>query len=451
MRNIVFILSLFGVYAEAEVSVLFHPYDATFEAIAQRLGNAKKTIDIAMYNMDSDEENPIIGKLKSPEVQALIRSKGLKVRLIFEGSPGSSKQAEKLRTFKQLGMEVRFLTSGRKMHHKFAVIDIETDKPVLISGSANWSLFSRKNYNENILFFDDEDEISKAFQRQFEFLWALSKKGSEDQFDILKVPMQGSELQPPSSGPKAFFNTENFKVKNGRLVEDSSKKGFYLTRKVVEQIDQAQRTIRIATTRIKLRPIYEALLRAAARGVKTDIVVTMNEYESWAFRHKRKVPVCEDVFDKDCSSGDNFTVFLQREDFPGHENISLRVKFFDIDQRNHLSKQMHSKYIVVDDQYLLTGSFNWSYSAEYGHIENLVFIDGRKHPEVIEEFITDFNYVFGMNRESYDKVISYFEEALKKRKKIECSFEPLSLSFEEIDYLMGTDRRMGKSFHKACF
>ena len=34
----------------------------------------------------------------------------------------------------------------------------------------------------------------------------------------------------------------------------------------------------------------------------------------------------------------------------------------------------HNKTMVIDDQYVLTGSYNWTYSAEYKNAENLILI-----------------------------------------------------------------------------
>jgi phosphatidylserine/phosphatidylglycerophosphate/cardiolipin synthase-like enzyme len=35
---------------------------------------------------------------------------------------------------------------------------------------------------------------------------------------------------------------------------------------------------------------------------------------------------------------------------------------------------MHNKYAIIDDIYIATGSFNWSYAAVHRNFENLMLI-----------------------------------------------------------------------------
>ncbi len=53
------------------------------------------------------------------------------------------------------------LVNPLKVHHKFAVIDSALSTHRVITGSANWSLSSYHNYNENIVFFDQEPEVAR--------------------------------------------------------------------------------------------------------------------------------------------------------------------------------------------------------------------------------------------------------------------------------------------------
>lgn len=435
MRGLLFLLAfLVSFELSARVSVKFHPYENSFEKIAEYLGRANQSIDIAMYNMDSSEQNLVIAKIGSQELQNKIRSGRLKVRLLFEGYPGSESHNEKLETFAALGMEIRHLGS-KSMHHKFAVIDAKTSHPLLISGSANWSLFSLKNYNENILFFEDEKEIAQAFAHEFESLWSLS--------DQVMVAQN-------FGGLTAFFNRGNFVVEDGSLKDHPEISYFSLTKELVSQIDQAKESIDVASTRILLRPVYEALIRAAQRGVKIKILVTMGEYEFKKWREEKTLPDCPEIYEKNCSIGNNYSMFLARKDFLGHENVDVRVKYFSLRRQDYLSKQMHSKYAIFDGKVLMTGSFNWSYSAEYGHIENLILIKGERHKKLIESFLKDFNFLYGQNREDYVSKLTFFEEALKSKKKIYCDFDPISLEVNEIDRFFEISEKMGRSYKEIC-
>ena len=48
---------------------------------------------------------------------------------------------------------------------------------------------------------------------------------------------------------------------------------------------------------------------------------------------------------------------------------------------------MHNKFMLVDGQFLLTGSFNWTFQAGANNQENLLVVD---HPFYIERYTTEF-------------------------------------------------------------
>jgi len=48
---------------------------------------------------------------------------------------------------------------------------------------------------------------------------------------------------------------------------------------------------------------------------------------------------------------------------------------------------MHDKFMVVDDKFVMTGSFNWTYSAGSHNQENLAIMD---HPYYIEKYTKEF-------------------------------------------------------------
>lgn len=443
--SLLIIVLLFQVQVHAEIRALFHPYDETFVEINRWISEAQGTIDIAMYNMDAKTDNDVIRHLASPEIQNRLARKNLQIRLIFNGNP--KKSAEKLKAFEELGMDVRYMDQAKTLHHKFALIDAGTAAARLVTGSANWSMFSRLNYSENVLFLEHEPRTTLAFQREFESLWQVADDYNPDS---KSKSAKTVEVNRDDEGLSAHFNTENFKLVDGRFVDDHSQEGFVLTRTLVSAIEDARESILVATTRIKLRPVYEALLKAAQRGVKVQIVVSMDEYETKKFRSGKTVPSCPDLYDADCSAGNNYTVFLEREDFPAHENIDVRVKFFNMNLGAHLSHQMHSKYMIVDRTLVLSGSFNWSYSAEYNHIENLLVMDGASHPEVARAFVNDFERLYELNRKSYSELQARFEKVLDSIEKVDCSFEPLSVTFQEIDQLFSTADERGKSFKDVC-
>ncbi|KAJ8318460.1 hypothetical protein KUTeg_003551 [Tegillarca granosa] len=48
---------------------------------------------------------------------------------------------------------------------------------------------------------------------------------------------------------------------------------------------------------------------------------------------------------------------------------------------------MHHKFVVIDNEILINGSFNWTRQAITGNQENLVVMND---PEIVQQFQTEF-------------------------------------------------------------
>jgi len=520
MKSIIYALvfMLFGNVALAEthvetsdvtdVNVVFSPDPEGAQALvstAQALSEATETIDIAIYNMGSKETNPVVALFSTTEMQEKIQSGELKIRLLFEGFSSAEGNAKRMTELEELGIDVRHLGSfsSKKMHHKFAVVDGKSANPILVTGSGNWSLTSATKYDENTLFFRNTPGLAASFFSEFQFLWSKSESFGNDLYAEYEIV---ENFTPEEEGLEAYFNIDNFTInRRGSLSADRSVEGWTITRQIVKAIDQAEKSIQIATTRFKLRPIYDAVIRAAERGVDVKIIVTMDEYEFFnvresAFLYPRKItkernriiadleyscdeedstqefcaegfdlrayatvlatdyivdyPVDTELveqcnfepFDQECSSGVNFAVFLDRNDYPGHENVSVRIKWFHMNPNANLTQQMHSKYMVIDSKTLLTGSFNWSNSAEYNHIENIVKVSGPAYHQVLRSYGYNFNTLWDLRRENYLFYVDALEQEVAANSETRtCKLDAMSLSFSRIDYLLDTGLRMGST------
>jgi phosphatidylserine/phosphatidylglycerophosphate/cardiolipin synthase-like enzyme len=433
-------------FSSGDVSVLFHPVDPSLQIIAKELQSARQNIDIAMYSMDVTPESPVMQTLSSADMQSRIRSGALRIRVIFEGYGSDEDNKTRSEALEKLGVDVRWFSSNRKVHHKFAAIDAGSADAAVITGSANWSLGSMKNYDEAILVLRAYPGVTMAYQKEFNLLWGLS-----DEFGATRFP----ETHPTAniameSGVKPLFNSANFAI-SGKRISVIEPKLWTLTRSLVAAIDASKSSIKIATTRIVLRPVYNALLRAAARGVKIDILVNQDEYEVPNIRKKAVLSDCANEYDEKCSTSTDFPWFLDSVQYPGKENVKVRIKFFSLNTQITLAKQMHAKYIIIDEERVQSGSFNWSTSAEYNHIENVVNLENSNFGSVISAFEDNHRRVFNQGRDQYEGYISRIENAIKTGVKTDCGFYPMALTFSEIDYLLDSGQRAGnKPFREAC-
>ena len=376
--------------AQARIEVLFHPHDPTLEQIATWIHEADQQIDIAMYNMDTTDGSPVIRELKSDATAARLRNGELRIRLLFEGYATPAENELKMQALEELGLDVKFLGRSVKVHHKFAVIDSGSQLERVISGSANWSLSSYRNYHENIVFFENEPEVTDQFQVEFERLWE-----NAEEF--------GASLDHPAANVSSrtqrdleiHFNTPQ------RLRLD--RRWPTLTEQIVRGIDAAEETLDIASTRIRLTEVLEALARAADRGVKIRAVINQDDYRDL---HKRKS-------------------WLERD------NIELRIKTFNFKPAEYLTHQMHNKFMLVDGRSIFTGSFNWSKSAEANHIENLIELNGKSAQEVMPRFQAEFDSIWGLGRDKLPTLEARVQRAKSRGENLSCRFAPVTLSAEE--------------------
>lgn len=145
----------------------------------------------------------------------------------------------------------------------------------------------------------------------------------------------GSFAGQPTSPPRVWFSP------NGQCEAE-----------IVSEIDHACSSIFVTAYDFTSRPIADALQRAQTRGVKVAIVQDLSASIELGSVSPLNVARHLDVY------------------LDSHERI------------------MHSKYIILDSQKVLTGSYNWTNNAEHSNAENLVLLDD---PATAATFTDDWN------------------------------------------------------------
>jgi phosphatidylserine/phosphatidylglycerophosphate/cardiolipin synthase-like enzyme len=124
--------------------------------------------------------------------------------------------------------------------------------------------------------------------------------------------------------------------------------------RLVQEIDAAQTSIDIAIYSFTLNSVADALIDAKSRGVQVRILADISQ-----------------------ATG------------AGSEIARLEAEGFQLKRTNGGGGGiMHNKYAIFDGRVLITGSYNWSASAEQNNDENAVFIRDRN---VISSFQQNFN------------------------------------------------------------
>jgi phosphatidylserine/phosphatidylglycerophosphate/cardiolipin synthase-like enzyme len=216
------------------------------------------------------------------------------------------------------------------MHHKFTVIDgIE-----VWTGSMNYTV-TDGYLNDNNLLCLRSPELAVSFTREFEEMFIDDRFGA---LSLADTPQ--ARLEIAGTPLEVYFSPDD--SAEGRLVE--------LVRGAQESVD-------FLAFSFTLDSLRRALLEDAARGVQVRGVIEADQATN-----------------------------------AGSELGALREAGLDV-RLDGNDRNMHHKVIVVDGSLVITGSYNFSTSAEENNDENLVVLHS---PELASLFLIEFERVLGL-------------------------------------------------------
>ncbi len=129
---------------------------------------------------------------------------------------------------------------------------------------------------------------------------------------------------------------------------------------ITQEIDQAQREILVAVYAFTSYDLAWALVKANRRGIKVRVVL-------------------DEEFDQENS--------YSKGSFLGQHGLQIR-RVSGLTRRNQDSGLMHQKFAVIDRKVVLTGSYNWTASAENFNDEYLLLF--RDAGPLAEEYRKEF-------------------------------------------------------------
>lgn len=343
--------------AQTKPKPYFSPNGGGAEATATLIDNATSTIDVAMYSVSSGPSNPIWGAMQ----RAVAR--GVRVRFILDQATGSNRsKADAL-----AGIGVHVYGVRKTLHEKFAIFDAATTRRKLVNGSANWSLGAMTKYSENTTVFGSHIHLVHAFQQEFNRLLALSRPISPGA-DAHMSPGTSSTPSPyVRRYEQVLFTTTNT---GGSTVAAT---------KIIEVMRTAQRSVLIDVAHFNSRAIADALiaLRRDRPSLRIEVLVDLGEYADSKSR-------CQD---------------LERA------GIDVRYKTYSLVWLHPRSQLMHHKTMIVDETRVVTGSYNWSDTAENSNHENVMVIEGHvsKNRACAAAFVAEHDKLWGLNRDVYPR------------------------------------------------
>lgn len=306
------------------------------KSILNEINQAQHSLDIAVYGWGSA---PVIEKAIKNAV-----NRGVKLRLVFDTSdrkedyyPNTQNLVD-LAEISSSDKSVKSAHTNYLMHNKFIIIDNKT----VLTGSMNYSSTGLSGFNANNLLIIKSDDIARLYTEEFEQM--LSGKFHNDK----AISLQNRTFDYGTNKVSIFFSPKDRVISNQLItLVNSSKKYVYVPSFLVTHEE-----------------LTNALIRARKRGVIVKLILDATNANS-----KRS------AIKKLRNSG-----------------ISVKVE-------NYAGK-MHSKSIIIDDKYVVTGSMNFSNSGEMKNDENILIIDDPKFAIFYRNF---FDYLWKKIPEKYSK------------------------------------------------
>lgn len=134
---------------------------------------------------------------------------------------------------------------------------------------------------------------------------------------------------------------------------------------ILNAIGDAKKTIDVAAHSFTSKAVSESLLSAKKRGVDVRVIADME-------------------------SNKNYTAV----NFISNKGITVRL--------NSKYKSMHNKFMIIDNQSIQTGSYNYSAAANKSNAENVIYI--KNDENIASKYTIEFNRLWN---ESAPLVLKY--------------------------------------------
>ena len=317
------------------------------QSIADYLGAAERTLDIALYDVRLHDPSAQIVRSAFDAAQA----RGVAVRLAYNVDHGRKipvppPPRTEPSLLETLGVPTCPIPGVPDlMHHKFVI----RDGASVWCGSTNWTDDSWER-EENVIVTLDSAAVAANYATDFEQLWSTrdvekSGKVPSDPIDVGGIPV------------RTWF---------------SPKRGERLAHRIANRIGAATRRIRIASPVITSGPVLGTLAEVASDG-KVDVagivdVTQIREVLSqWAENSNAewKTPALR--------------VALSRAPFAGKRSTPYTP--------DSVHDYMHAKLTVADDT-VFVGSFNLSHSGEQ-NAENVLEIEDPQLAEQLAAYVDE--------------------------------------------------------------
>ncbi len=306
-------------------------------ALKNEIDNTKSSLDIALYGIDNQPE--IINSIINA------KRRGVKIRAVFDYDKKDYnyyKDTEKLqKAICDYNTDKEYdLNNSRSaiMHNKFFIFDNQK----VFTGSANITSTGITGFNENISVLINSHTAAQIFKKEFEQMY------------------NGKFHTEKSSHPeKEIILNKSTKIKILFSPQDA-----VITKYIIPIIEKSKKYIYIPVFFITKKELISALINAHNRGVEIKIINDATNAHNKYSIHKAL------------------------------RNAGIKVK-----TENYAGK-LHSKALIIDDEYSIIGSMNFTNNGEKYNDENILIIKNKEISLYLKEV---FQYLWNKIPDKYEK------------------------------------------------
>ena len=334
--------------------------DAVMGRLTAFLRGAQESLDFAIYDMRFSDA------LKS-QLTAALRERaaaGVRIRICYDGDkplapdlaagqdpapPGAGALVQ------SLGFPWRRIAGMKLMHHKFIVRDAAS----VWTGSLNMTDDAFTLMENNVVQIDSP-LLAASYAVDFEELW---EKKNFDNTGAIKTASVALVFAGAPASVRVMFSPGT---------------GLAIDEEIAKRVRQARRRVRICSLLINSGTLIAALGDVLREGrVKVDGIYDRTQmtdvYRQWQEvpQNRWKIPALRDVINRAGLVGKNSTPY----------SLTGRHDY------------MHNKILVIDDT-VITGSYNFSRSAQF-NAENILFIESPALAEKYSAYIDHLIHKYG--------------------------------------------------------
>ncbi|MBN1266333.1 MAG: DUF1669 domain-containing protein [Anaerolineales bacterium] len=283
----------------------------------------------ASYSVDMAIYNLNLWSIRDALLEAAAR--GVQVRLVTEHN--NLENAE-IRSLQNAGIPVHSDERNHLMHHKFVVID----KIEVWTGSMNFTVNGAYHNNNNLVRLVSS-ELAADYTREFEEMFVSDAYGALSESD---TPYP--EVWLGDTLIEVYFSPDEGAVSGNRI-----------SSRLADLIHSAEESVYLLAFSFTSDPIANALLERYHAGVDVRGVIESSQINA-----------------------------------SGAESVRLREAGVDL-RLDGNPDTMHHKVLIIDEQILILGSYNFTRSAEEKNDENLLILYS---PTLAAEFLIEFDKIY---------------------------------------------------------